>query len=731
MTNNANTMTAPATMPSSRPLGRWAAPLAVAVVCTLGLVLLWSSVMTNLAKDRRIAEGHLENQTANLARALEEHTLSTVRNIDQTLTILRRIYVENRDDFPKYHSEVSRSFNSRMVLQTGVIGADGFLEVSDLPEANRIDLSDRDHFLVPRDNPRDDLYISVPVFGRSSGKWTIQFARRITKSNGDFGGVLVVSVDPNYFAEFYGSINIGTEGSSGLVGKDRFVRARATGAIGEASGLGTVVPADRPYFDPSQPEVGNFRATSVIDGTHRMFSWRRLADYPLIVLITASIDESFAEFEASRRSTIFWVALASVVIAIFAIALIVMILRQHAARVRLELQAVELRRLNAEYLLEREAATKANEAKSDFLSNISHELRTPLNSIIGFSQLMVTDPATDAMSREGAATIHKSGQHLLSLINDVLDLAKIEDRHVELSIEPVDVASLIKEAVSIVAPLAEKHAVTIAKTDIVGSWVRADRVRLKQIILNLLSNAIKYNRPSGRVAIEAVSEREGTLRIRVSDTGRGIPSDRLAELFKPFNRLGAEATGIEGSGIGLALSRRLAEMMNGSIGVESVAGEGSRFWIDLPSVGAPMRAGISPENQSATGSTRAAPMKSIVYVEDSPANVDLVRRIVRRLPGVELIAAHHPRLGIDLIKAHRPALVLLDLNMPEMDGFDVLRTIKADPTTRDIPAIAVTAAAMPSDVAKGKAAGFADYVTKPLDIGKFLATLRAHIEDRH
>jgi len=649
---------------------------------------------------------------------------------------LRKVYVENRADFPKYLTEVSKSSYSRMVLQTSVIGADGFLEHTDLsgairPGASRIDLSDREHFRGPRDNTKDDLYISVPVLGRASGKWTIQFARRITKSNGEFGGVMVVSVDPNYFAEFYRSINIGKEGTSALIGKDRVVRARATGAIGEASGLGVVVPADRQYLDPSLPEVGNFRVTSVVDGVTRMGNWRRLADYPLVVVTTVSVNEGFAELEASRRSTIFWIILASVVIAIFAAALIVMIKRQQVARVRLEHQAVELKRLNAEYLLEREAATKANEAKSDFLSNMSHELRTPLNSIIGFSQLMVTDPATDAMSREGAATIHKSGKHLLSLINDVLDLAKIEDRHVELSIEPVDVASLIKEAVSIVAPLAEKHAVTIGKIDNVGLWVLADRVRLKQIVLNLLSNAIKYNRPSGLVTVEAVSARAGTLRIRISDTGRGIPSDRLTELFTPFNRLDAGATGIEGSGIGLALSRRLATIMNGSIGVESQVGEGSRFWIDLPSADAPAPAAISAESQSATAPAHAAPTKTIVYVEDNPANVELVRRIVRRIPGVELIAAHHARLGIDLIKAHRPALILLDLNMPEMDGFDVLRTIKADPTTMDIPAIAVTAAAMPRDIAKGKAAGFADYVTKPLDIEKFQATLRTHIEGRH
>ena len=373
----------------------------------------------------------------------------------------------------------------------------------------------------------------------------------------------------------------------------------------------------------------------------------------------------------------------------------------------------------------REEADRANQAKSEFLSSMSHELRTPMNAILGFAQLLEIDTGLSVEQQDEIQEILKAGHHLLELINEVLDLARIEAGRVDLSIEPVLCSELLHECLNLVRPLAEQRGIGImSMDDCDGVWLRADRVRLKQVLLNLLSNAIKYNRPQGKVSLAVTASSDGRVRIHVRDTGPGIPPARITDLFQPFNRLGAETTDVEGTGIGLVISRRLIEMMGGSIGVDSVYGKGSDFWLELQRDDVEIAsAGRLTHSDETTGVQPNAALHTLLYIEDNPSNLKLVSQILSRRPHLHLLTAHTPALGLDLAAVHRPELILLDINMPDMDGYEVLALLRAQEWARDLPIVAITANAMPGDIQRGQEAGFTDYLTKPLDVSRFLEVI--------
>jgi PAS domain S-box-containing protein len=384
-------------------------------------------------------------------------------------------------------------------------------------------------------------------------------------------------------------------------------------------------------------------------------------------------------------------------------------------------QDITNRKHSEQLLLEsREEARRANQAKSEFLSSMSHELRTPMNAILGFAQLLEMDEELSSEHIDYVSEIKRAGAHLLELINEVLDLSRIEAGNIKLSPEPVRYAELISECLILLTPLAERNTVTIVNEQSPDYFLFADRLRLKQVIINLLSNAIKYNIPGGRVWIRTAAD-ENSIRISIADDGPGIPKAKMDRLFEPFDRLGAETKDVEGTGIGLTICKKLIEMMNGSIGFASTEGEGTVFWIEIPP------ADIQQEQTEKAGemtelfqSKEGAPRYTVLYIEDNPSNLRLVERIINKQSNITLVSAHTASVGLELAEVYRPGLILLDLNLPDMDGFAVLEKLKETDWGKDIPAVAISANAMSHDIEKGKQAGFAEYLTKPLDVARFL-----------
>ena len=387
---------------------------------------------------------------------------------------------------------------------------------------------------------------------------------------------------------------------------------------------------------------------------------------------------------------------------------------------------------NVELASATSAAEKANLAKSDFLSSMSHELRSPLNAILGFAQLMesaVPEPTGAESAR--ITQILQAGWHLLNLINEILDLAVIESGKVSLSIEPVSLAELMSECKAMMGPQAEQRGIEMTFPDYAQPvFVLADRTRLKQIVINLLSNAIKYNRERGTVVVESAAVDPGLVRIFVRDTGTGLNAEKLSKLFQPFNRLGQEAGGVAGTGIGLVVTKQLAELMAGRIGVESVAGRGSVFWIELPSSSA-RDLHVGPGLDSADLLTRpesGGRSRTLLYVEDNPANMMLVQQLVARRPDLRLLSAVNGTLGIEMARSRQPDVILMDINLPGLNGIEALKILAMDPSTAHIPVVALSANAMLRDVELGLKAGFFRYLTKPIKVREFMETLDVALE---
>jgi CheY-like chemotaxis protein/anti-sigma regulatory factor (Ser/Thr protein kinase) len=354
---------------------------------------------------------------------------------------------------------------------------------------------------------------------------------------------------------------------------------------------------------------------------------------------------------------------------------------------------------------------------------MSHELRTPLNSILGFGQLLqlerLSPNATDCVDR-----IVNAGRHLLALINEVLEISRIEAGRQPLQVEPVHCCGPLTEAVDLVRPLAAGRDIALEQDLHAGlfGFVLADYQRLKQVLLNVLTNAVKYNRPGGTVRIVLQSMPDGRLRYRFSDTGRGIAPEDIERAFLPFERLDADSTDAEGSGLGLALSKGLIEAMGGAIGIErSARGEGSVFYVDLPLTDNPHDdAGFLFKPEHTPFPRRIERGGRVLYIEDNLANYDLVRKVFDRLGGLDLMSAMQGQIGIELAAEHQPDLILLDLHLPDIDGEEVLRRLRADERTRDIPVIILSADATPAQAERLKARGAEEYLTKPLELAGFV-----------
>lgn len=405
--------------------------------------------------------------------------------------------------------------------------------------------------------------------------------------------------------------------------------------------------------------------------------------------------------------------------------------RQQVERERNRLDEV-LRESLLELQIAKDAAERANLAKSDFLSSMSHELRTPLNAILGFAQLMETgEPQPTPGQQESIEQILQAGWYLLALINEVLDLALVESGKLTLSLEPMSLTELLSDCQAMIEPQAQQSAIQVQFPVLERPWpVMADRTRVKQVLINLLSNAIKYNRVGGRVEVRCSVVAGGRICVSVEDTGEGLEADKLEQLFQPFNRMGQEAGSQEGTGIGLVVSKRLMEMMGGTIGVESTVGVGSLFWFELDAADElqldddpvqPLPAAPMPAPESTA-------LYTLLCVEDNPANLRLIEQLVARRPDVKMLSARNGRLGVEMARSYLPDLILMDINLPGISGFEALHILADDPATAHIPVIALSANAMPRDIELGLEAGFFRYLTKPIKVGEFMNTIDAVLE---
>jgi CheY-like chemotaxis protein len=358
-----------------------------------------------------------------------------------------------------------------------------------------------------------------------------------------------------------------------------------------------------------------------------------------------------------------------------------------------------------------------------------------MNAILGFAQLMQNDPnePLSPSQRDSVQHILKSGWHLLELINDVLDYSRIESGRLQLKMDNIEIAPVVRECLEMIEPLARERGVRLRDevTPCMPHWVRADRLRLRQILLNLMSNAVKYNKEDGEVVLACTSN-EAWVRINVADNGRGIAPQRIEEMFEPFNRLDADAHLIPGTGIGLAISKQLVELMGGQMGVESKMGQGSNFWLDMP-VASPasveQETPVAEQLPKQRRQTRMPADCCVLYIEDNPANVLLMEKIfAQHYPQIRLETAGNAEMGLIMAYNLRPALILLDIGLPGMSGHQVIETLHANEVMRDIPVVAVSAYTSRSEVRRGMAEGFFEYITKPIDVEHFIRVIDAALQ---
>jgi len=538
--------------------------LPIIALMVFPVLLVWGAVLYKTKTEEEMVIKAVYTENLNLARAFEEHTIRTIKSVDQAVLFLKFQYERYGDkvNIAEYVREgmiISNIFN-----QLGVIDENGIYILSNLPNHKQMDLSDREHFRVHKEKDTNQLYISKPILGRASGKWSIQMTRRINKPDGSFGGVVVISVDPFYFSDFYRGVDLGQGGVVSLVGFDGITRARRAG---ENMTVGQNVTQSALFHAIRQKPIGSLHTTSVSDGVNRFYSYRTLSEYPLIVAVGVTEETALSEFRGRRHGYQVYAFATTLIVLLFGCIAMRLLDRQY--RITAQLRESQIK------------AESANRMKSEFLASMSHELRTPLNGIMGYAELL--RETTSGENQEFAGVILDSSEHLLDLVNSILDLAKIESGKMELVMRPEPLRALIDKIVRNYQPPAAKKGIELAVTladDLPDDFV-CDATRVVQVLNNLLSNAIKFT-DHGRVEVR-VSRVEDQLEFVVADSGCGIAPDMLSHVFERFSQADNFLTRRhQGTGLGLALVKELVDLMGGSVSVQSELDKGTSFIVRLP-----------------------------------------------------------------------------------------------------------------------------------------------------
>ena len=774
-----------------------------AILALCGIVLLWFGVLRSLSVEREQALRGAAQNTANLARAFEENIVRSIKAVDQTLLYVRSSHEKNPAGFDISAWARSTQAVTDLAFQIALIDRDGFMAASNLAQpGTRLDLSDREHFRFHVNNPRDELFISKPVLGRQSNKWSIQLTRKLIAADGSFDGVVVASLDRQYLVRFYDAVDLGTNGVVLLVGLDGIVRARgARSGDGAVAGQTSMVGSNLLAAYANAPS-GTYITASKLDGVTRVFAYRKVRDYPLLVSVGIAEAEVLATYEANRRSyALLAFVLSAVLTAVAALLFLrqmrldraraqlrtseagyadksrllaatlenmsqgilmvdaeggVRVCNQHAIEqlglsgdlmrrpsrlpgitgwvrwregeaaeaapsnflqadvwpnpadgrpeiteymgphgVVLEIAGTRLpdrgmvytctdisRRQEYEATLRaaRDAANAAVRVKSEFLANMSHEIRSPTSALVGVLELLRETELDPDQSRM-AGMVHNSALTLMGVLNNILDFSKIEAGALTMVTEPVNLRELVDV-------LNQPHAIAASRKGLllrsevaldVPGQVEADPLRLRQILNNLLSNAVKFT-AAGEIALSVERVVNGAahwLRFAVRDTGPGMTENVVARLFEPFMQADASTTrDFGGTGLGLCISLRLAQLAGGTLSISSEVGRGSVFALELPLVVA-----SAPEAEAAA--TRIVPPAAlaltgtVLLVDDDPANRWLSQRQLETL-GLRVDVAENGEVALTMLRQSRYDLLVTDCHMPRMDGVELTRAVRAD-----------------------------------------------------